>query len=173
MDEIDEKILKLIMGNARISYQELGNAIGMSRVAAKKRVTRLEQEGIIRGYNTCIYRPEEITLLIDIVTAPGEYETVLDYVSTRTAYVRQIYRTTRENHIHMVAVADSVRDLKYLTRMIQKDCGKSITEIHSHAVREIIKDVYGGIGYEGKSVSEGSGDHERTEGRKPPGKKGK
>ena len=44
-----EKILDLMKGNARISYQELGEAIGMSRVAAKKRVRKLEQDGIIRG----------------------------------------------------------------------------------------------------------------------------
>ncbi len=35
MDAIDEKILELIEENARISYQDLGDAIGMSRVAAK------------------------------------------------------------------------------------------------------------------------------------------
>ena len=36
MDGTDEKILELLKGNARMSYQELGDAIGMSRVAAKK-----------------------------------------------------------------------------------------------------------------------------------------
>ena len=32
MDGTDEKILDLLKGNARMSYQELGDAIGMSRV---------------------------------------------------------------------------------------------------------------------------------------------
>ncbi|MBQ7563260.1 MAG: AsnC family transcriptional regulator, partial [Lachnospiraceae bacterium] len=108
MDKTDEKILELMKGNARISYQELGDALGMTRVAAKKRVQKLEREKVIRGYNTCIYRDQDITLFIDIVTAPGKFESVLKYVSTRTAFVRQIFRTTKENHIHMVAVSDSV-----------------------------------------------------------------
>ena len=72
MDGTDEKILDLLKGNARMSYQELGDAIGMSRVAAKKRVQKLEKDGIIRGYNTCIYKPGEITAIIDIVTLPGK-----------------------------------------------------------------------------------------------------
>ncbi len=148
MDKIDEKILDLLKGNARLSYQELGDSIGMTRVAAKKRVQKLEREGVIRGYNTCIYRDKDITLFIDIVTAPGRYEDVLDYVSTKTAFVRQIFRTTKENHIHMVAVSDSVENLKYLIKMIQKKCGNDIVEIHSHAVKEIIKDVYGGVRYD-------------------------
>ncbi len=50
MDELDIRILNLMKGNARISYQELGDAIGMSRVGAMKRVSRLEKEGVIRQY---------------------------------------------------------------------------------------------------------------------------
>ena len=100
MDRTDERILDLLKGNARMSFQELGDAIGMSRVAAKKRVLKLEQEGIIRAYNTCIYRDDEITMFIDIVTVPEKYEEVLRYVSTRTAYIRQIFKTTKENHAY-------------------------------------------------------------------------
>ncbi len=145
MDELDIRILNLMKGNARISYQELGNAIGLSRVGAMKRVSRLEKEGVIRQYNTYIHNPEEITMFMDIVTKPGKYEDVLKAVSYRTAFIRQIYGTTKENHIHMVAVSDSVRSLKYLTKMIQKKCGDDIEEMQCHAVKKIIKDVYGGI----------------------------
>ena len=131
-----------------MSYQELGDAIGMSRVAAKKRVQKLERDGVIRGYNTCIYREDEITMFIDIVTLPGKYDDVLQYLSTRMVYIRQIFKTTKENHIHIVAVSDQASNLKYLTRMIMKACGDNIVEIQSHAVKEVIKDVYGGIRYE-------------------------
>ena len=37
-------------------------------------------------------------------------------------------------------MSDSVNDLKYLTRMIDKGCGDALTEIHCHAVKEVIKD---------------------------------
>lgn len=153
MDKTDLKILDLLKGNARMSFQDIGNAIGMTRVAAKKRVKKLEDEGIIRGYNTCIYREDEITMFIDIVTVPEKYEEVLNYVTTHTAYIRQIFRTTKENHIHMVAVSDQASNLKYLTKMIQKKCEDGIVEIHCHAVKEVIKDVYGGIRYETISVA--------------------
>ena len=62
MDKTDERILDLLKSNARMSYQELGDAIGMTRVAAKKRVQKLEREGIIRGYNTYIVRDDEVTM---------------------------------------------------------------------------------------------------------------
>lgn len=148
MDRIDEQILEIIKGNARISFQELGEALGMSRVAAKKRVKKLEDAGIIRGYNTTIYRDDEITVIIDITTGDGNFEKVLEYVSTRTAFVRQIFCTTKANHIHMVAASTDPRDLKYLTKMIQKKCGDDIEYISCHAITEVIKDVYGGVRYD-------------------------
>ena len=142
MDKKDREILKILAKDARISYQELGNQLGISRVAALKRVRKLEREGIIRGYNTAIFREDEITLLIDIVTTPEAFDDVLEYVSTRTAFVRQIFKTTKENHIHLVAVSDNIPDLNYLTKMIQKKCGDKIEHFQYHAIREVVKDVY-------------------------------
>ena len=161
MDRTDSTILKLLMGNARMSFRELGEKIGMSRVAAKKRVQKLEKAGVIRGYNTYICRDDEITMFIDIITVPDRFEDVLKYVSTQTAYIRQIYCTTRKNHIHMVAVSDSANNLAYLTKVIRKECGSDIAELECHAVKEVIKDVYGGIRYEGRTASEPKGNYKQ------------
>ncbi len=159
MDKTDKKILDMIKGNARMSYQQIGDSLGISRVAAKKRVDKLEKTGIIRGYNTYIKRDDEIMMLIDIITAEGAFDRVLRYVATRTAFVRQIYTTHKENHIHMVAVSDSPKDLKYLAKMIEKDCHEDIVELHVRQVQEVIKDVYGGIKYEPGSESNTSTDN--------------
>lgn len=164
VDKTDERILDLMKGNARISFQELGEEIGMSRVAAKKRVQKLEQDGIIRGYNTCIYRDGEVTMFIDLVTVPEKFEEVLKYVSTRTAFIRQIFTTTKPFNIHIVAVSTDINNLKYLLRMIQKACGDDCTEIHCHAVKEVIKDVYGGITYEQRKVRDTDGNNELSGG---------
>ena len=157
MDKTDKIITDLLKSNARMSYQELGDKLGMSRVAAKKRVMKLERDGVIRGYNTYIYREDEIILLIDIVTVPGRFESVLDYLATRTVDVRQIYSTRKENHIHMVAVSDDSANLKYMINIIQKTLGDDIAEFHCHQVKDIIKDVYGGIKYEQRSEFDNDG----------------
>ena len=143
LDEKDEKILKLLRGNARMSYEELGREIGMTRVAAKKRVQKLAEAGIIRGYNTCIYREGEITAFMDITTTMEAFDDVLQYVSTNSAWARQIYRLAKENHILMVTVTKSSEDLRYLARTIAKQEG--VVEIRLNAAAEVIKDVYGKI----------------------------
>lgn len=148
MDKTDKKLLKLLQRNARLSYQELGDKLGMSRVAAKKRVAKLEESGIIRGYNTCIYGEGDVTVFIDIVTTPEAFDEILEYVGTRTVNVRQIYTTTKENHIHLVAVSDEVNSLKYMATHIQKKFEDKLIEYHCHAAKDIVKDVYGGVDYE-------------------------
>jgi DNA-binding Lrp family transcriptional regulator len=74
MDGTDKKILDMIKGDARKSYQEIGDELGISRVAARKRVDKLEKAGIIRQYNTYIKRDDEITMLIDIITKPEGFD---------------------------------------------------------------------------------------------------
>ncbi len=54
LDELDQKIVRLLIENARVSYSDLGEKIGLSRVAVKARIQALEQRGIIEEYTTVI-----------------------------------------------------------------------------------------------------------------------
>lgn len=148
MDETDNKILDMIKGDARKSYQAIGDELGISRVAVKKRIDKLEKAGIIRQYNTYIKRENEIIMLIDIITKPEGFERVLEYVGTRTKYVRRIYTTLKDNHIHLVAVSDDHEGLDYMVKAIDKNCDEDIKEYRCRQVKEVIKDVYGGIKFD-------------------------
>ena len=65
LDELDQQIVKLLIRNARMSYSEIGQKIGISRVAVRSRVQALEQAGIIEEYTTVI-NPQKILSLIHI-----------------------------------------------------------------------------------------------------------
>jgi DNA-binding Lrp family transcriptional regulator len=54
LDPIDGKIVALLRENARRSFQDIGSRVGLSAPAVKRRVDRLEQQGIIRGYSAVI-----------------------------------------------------------------------------------------------------------------------
>ena len=60
LDELDQKIVKLLIQNARMSYSDIGEKIGISRVAVRSRVQALEQKGIIEEYTTII-NPQKIS----------------------------------------------------------------------------------------------------------------
>lgn len=54
MDLIDQKILKIIHENARITISEMSRIITMSQPAVTERLRRLEEKGVITGYRAVI-----------------------------------------------------------------------------------------------------------------------
>lgn len=60
LDGLDRKIVQLLIENARISYSNIGEKIGISRVAVKARIQALEQKGVIEEYTTVI-NPQKIS----------------------------------------------------------------------------------------------------------------
>lgn len=54
IDSTDRAILQLLGANSRVTFGELGHAVGLSAPAAKRRVDRLEATGVIVGYTTIV-----------------------------------------------------------------------------------------------------------------------
>jgi DNA-binding Lrp family transcriptional regulator len=51
IDGIDQQIVALLRENARRSFQNIGGHVALSAPAVKRRVDRLERDGVIRGYS--------------------------------------------------------------------------------------------------------------------------
>ncbi len=54
LDRIDLKILACLQENARISYVDLANQVGLSTTPCLERVKRLERNGVIKGYKALL-----------------------------------------------------------------------------------------------------------------------
>lgn len=54
IDDVDHKILARLLDNGRESFASLGQAVGLSTAATKRRVDRLRREGVIRRYTADI-----------------------------------------------------------------------------------------------------------------------
>ena len=147
MDETNREILRMLRENGRIPFSEIGEKLGISRVAVKKRVAKLEAEGVIRGYRAVIHREEEVKMYLHIVTEDEDQEELLYYLN-RTGYVKEIYKMTGTNRIQATAVAPDVSELKYLTKMLQKTFKGTIRKLECHAVKEVIRDDFGGVAYD-------------------------
>jgi len=53
-DNTDQKIVRLLLRDGRMSYTDLGKATGLSTSAVHQRVRRLEQQRVIRGYTAVV-----------------------------------------------------------------------------------------------------------------------
>jgi DNA-binding Lrp family transcriptional regulator len=124
MDEIDRKIVARLREGARQSFREVGEAVGLSAPAVKRRVDRLEAAGVITGY-TAVLDPErfgwsmqavvflycEGTMAADEVreaveqhaevvaayTVAGEASAVLLVRATDTRHLEQLLERLREH----------------------------------------------------------------------------
>jgi DNA-binding Lrp family transcriptional regulator len=70
IDKIDEKILKNLMLDARISARQLALKLGMSTVTILSRIKKLEKEKIIKGYTALIDHEKlgyDLTAIIEVV----------------------------------------------------------------------------------------------------------
>ncbi|MFZ0090439.1 MAG: Lrp/AsnC family transcriptional regulator [Solirubrobacteraceae bacterium] len=57
MDAIDREIIALLRDNARRSFQDIGRHVHLSAPAVKRRLDRLERDGVVLGY-TAVVDPE-------------------------------------------------------------------------------------------------------------------
>ncbi len=81
MNEIDRKIVALLIEDARRSYDDIGRHVSLSAPAVKRRVDRLRRDGAIHGFTAVIDHAALGTAteaLLELFYAPG---TLLDEVA--------------------------------------------------------------------------------------------
>ncbi len=54
MEDLDRRIVTLLRSDGRMSYTDLGKAMGLSTSAVHQRVRRLEERGVIKGYTAIV-----------------------------------------------------------------------------------------------------------------------
>ncbi len=79
LDPVDRRIVALLQDNAKLTFAKIGGEVGLSSTAVKRRVDRLQRDGVIAGYGARIdprALGEGIEALIEIYcsdrTAPAD-----------------------------------------------------------------------------------------------------
>ncbi len=99
IDQIDQRILEVLQQNGRMSNAELSENVNLSPSACHRRVQRLEDEGLIRGYVALvdtrkIGRPT--TVFVEI-TLSGQADELLE------AFERAVSRVPDVLECHLMA----------------------------------------------------------------------
>lgn len=143
LDRLDNAILETIKDQARMSYSDIGEKVGLSRVAVKKRMEIMERNGIIKGYRTILDEtkvPEGISFFLDLETIPEEYQNVVAILS-RDRFLKQIYSTSGECRLHCVGFAPNVSTLDSHVNYLFRST-KGIRKMSWNMLLSTIKDVY-------------------------------
>ena len=144
LDELDQKIIQLLIENARISYSDIGKETGISRVAVKARIQALEKKGVIEGYTTII-NPQKISGAVscyfEIETKPDQLPQVTGILHTNDI-VTQIYRVTGRNKLHVHAVASSSDEMEQFLHTVI-DTLTGVISCSCNTILSRIKDIKG------------------------------
>lgn len=75
LDETDLAIIRLLAADARRSYREIADEVGLSAPAVSDRIDRLRDQGIIRRFTIDLDRSRvhpQTPVLIEVAAEPGE-----------------------------------------------------------------------------------------------------
>ena len=164
LDETDSKILAELVKNARLSYSELGEKVGVSRVSVKNRMEALEKKGIIRGYMAVVdsnRAPEGKHFFIDICTEPDKFNEIVDRLA-RYSTVRKLYATTGDSRLKAECFSSDAANYELFLRSVRKE----ISGVRSFIVQNIqytVKDVDAGIEYVPEETKEQGGSNEGSD----------
>lgn len=144
LDNVDRRIVELLIRNARMSYSDLGEAVGLSRVAVKARIRALEERGIIEEYTTVI-NPQRISGAVscyfELEVEPARFGEVVDILRDNET-VTQIYQVSGPNKLHVHAVAAGQEELEqFLDGVIHRLPG--VTGLSCNIILSRIKDIKG------------------------------
>ncbi|NTV39761.1 MAG: Lrp/AsnC family transcriptional regulator [Demequinaceae bacterium] len=132
MDHIDGEILSILTKNARVSFSELGGAVGLSANAAAARVRRLENDGVIVGYTTILAGdaqrpPTSLEVFIDVrLDGATDFDTFASRLSAFREVADTVHMTGPYDALVHAYVPDTAALDVFLGRL-KRECGAGQT----------------------------------------------
>ena len=132
LDEIDYRIINVLVRNGRASFASLGAEVGLSPHGAADRVRRLERAGIITGFTATVDLGSvgrALDAFIDVRLLAGtQPEHVRGASSTALPAVREIAFVTGRFDYHVRVACRDADDLDATVRAIRGEAGAAQTE---------------------------------------------
>ena len=140
IDEIDNRIVNLLLEDGRMSYSDIADKIGLSRTATKTRIAALERSGIIKGYKAIVdpqAAPEMMTFIVNIETKPECFDECKQlFVDSKETIT--LVQTTGNCRMLAVCVSPDVKTMRNFVNKIYKNA-PGVTYINANSVLDIAK----------------------------------
>ncbi|MFX0075716.1 MAG: Lrp/AsnC family transcriptional regulator [Candidatus Hermodarchaeota archaeon] len=141
LDEIDRDILRILQGNARTSYREIQDKLGISIGTIHNRISKLKKNGVIEGYTLRLNNEKlgyKLTFLIRI-NCDGKFTEEILNDLTKIPEVCSIFHTTGEQSAALICRFKESDDVhKFIRDLNQKDF---ITRTNSNMILKEYKNT--------------------------------
>jgi len=122
LDDIDKNILRILQENARTSYREIQDRLGISIGTIHNRISKLKNEEIIEGYTLRLNNVKlgyKLTFLIRINVDGKHTEEILDDIKD-IPEVCSIFHTTGEQSAALICRFRESEDVHSFIRELNK-----------------------------------------------------
>ncbi|MBT1687769.1 Lrp/AsnC family transcriptional regulator [Dawidia soli] len=115
-DELNWKILQELQKNARISNAEIGRRVGLSAPAVAERILRMEEDGVIQGYQPVIdYDKLNLTVKVFVHFKAGAMKhTEMVRKIDKIPQIVEWHAVTGENCMLLKVVVATTKELEAL-----------------------------------------------------------
>jgi Lrp/AsnC family leucine-responsive transcriptional regulator len=131
MDPADSEILRLLREDARLSWRDLGAAVGLSANAAADRVRRLRAAGVITGFVALVDPAaggRALQALVGVTLAHGTDSDVFAQEVTRLEQVTEVLHLTGAPDYQLRVACRDTAELDALLRTLRIRHGVADTE---------------------------------------------
>jgi len=119
IDDLNWRILKLLQENSRLSMSNIGREVGLTPPAVAERVKKMEDLGILEGFNAKVsynLAGYQLKAIITLRAFMGKLKPFLEMVKTLEEVIN-CYRITGDENIIMEVV---LKDQTHLERLIDE-----------------------------------------------------
>jgi DNA-binding Lrp family transcriptional regulator len=120
VDEVDERILRLLEDNSRATYVEIGRGVGLSEGAVRNRVQALVASGVIKRFTIEKASAVGVRALIMISVDPTVPTSEVSQKVRMLNGVERIYEVTGEYDIVMVSSSHNIDGINRVIEDIRK-----------------------------------------------------
>ena len=131
MDAIDGEILRLLREDGRLSWRELGAAVGLSANAAADRVRRLRDAGVITGFVALVDPAaggRHLQALVGVTLARGGDSDAFAILVSRLEAVTEVLHLSGAPDYQLRVACRDTAELDALLRTLRLRAGAADTE---------------------------------------------
>ncbi len=127
LDDIDRKLLDLLKQDARMSYVELGARVGLSEAAVRRRIKKLQEEGIIKRFTVEIEVGQGASALTLVSVMPSMPTSEVSAKIKNLPGVQKVYEITGQYDIAVLITGSNIAEVNKCIDDIRKSEGVATT----------------------------------------------
>ncbi|HEX9260894.1 MAG TPA: Lrp/AsnC family transcriptional regulator [Candidatus Bathyarchaeia archaeon] len=120
LNEVDEKILKAVLENARLSSRRIARNVGVAVGTVLSRIKKMEEEGLIRGYSALLDDEKlgfQLTVVTEITVSKGRLVEMENEIA-KMPNVCLVYDVTGLTDAFVIAKFRNRGDLGHFTKRL-------------------------------------------------------